>query len=75
MFDETRENNNIDFSKFDKSLENLVLSIAEWNKKHNGNVFEGKKQKPKRVVKKLNVELIKKVLQETQEIQNKKKEQ
>lgn len=74
MFDETRENNNIDFSKFDKSLENLVLSIAEWNKKYNGNVFEEKKQKPKRVVKKLNVELIKKVLQETQEIQNKKKQ-
>lgn len=65
-------NKGLDVSKFDFHLEQLVLALAEWNKKNSANVFVNKQDKPKKVIKKLNVELIRQVLKETEELQNKR---
>ena len=71
MSGDKNSNLNIEFSKMDNSIEQLVLSISAWSKKSNHRKSEPK-EKPKRVVKKLNVELIRQVLQETKELQHKK---
>ena len=69
-------NSDIDFSNIDTAIKNLVLTIADINKKKGKINFSNSEYniKPKRPIKKLNIELIKKVLMETKEIQEKKKE-
>ena len=74
MTDRFDEDISVDFSKMDNSLEKLVLSIAEWDKKRKDKQNYEPKPKPKRVVKKLNIELIRQVLQETKDLQRKKNE-
>ena len=63
----------IDFSKMDNAIKNLVLSIKEYNDKHNIKINIDEKQKPKRQKKKLNVEMIRQLLIETKKIQENKK--
>ena len=63
----------IDFSKMDDAIKKLVLSIKEYNEKHNIKTNINEKQEIKRPKKKLNVELIRQLLIETKQIQENKK--
>jgi len=75
MPEDYKSNSDIDFSKIDLSIKNLVMTIADISKK-NGNMdfsFQQPQTKPKKPIKKLNIDLIKKVLMETKEIQEKRK--
>ena len=64
----------IDFTELDANLEVLVLSIGEFFSKKNSNLVK-KTQTPRqekpRIRKKLNVELIKQMILETKEMQEK----
>ena len=63
----------IDLSKMDDAIKKLVLSIKEYNEKHNIKTNINEKQEIKRPKKKLNVELIRQLLIETKQIQENKK--
>lgn len=67
----------IDFTELDANLEVLVLSIGDFFSKKNNNTAtrhtEMQQEKP-RIKKKLNVELIKQMILETKQIQEKAKQ-
>ena len=75
--DRNNKNSVIDFTELDANLEVLVLSIGEFFSKKNGNITEDYKAKPNKekpkIKKKLNVELIKRMILETQAMQEKNK--